>query len=83
MLNQFCAVPPPVVDIELEPDRPRMGDEAKLIGLLIADLDPADEGDVESAREEEVLARSREIRDGRVVPVPAGEVLARVRRRLT
>jgi len=57
-------------------------ERARLIGALIASLEPADEGDIEAAWEQEVLARSKEIRDGIVSPVSADEALERVRRDL-
>lgn len=71
-----------VFEIEREASKLTPADRARLIGFLIATLDPADEGDVEAAWEQEVLARSKEIRAGSVVPVPADEALARVRRSL-
>jgi hypothetical protein len=49
---------------------------------LITTLEPADEGDVDPAWEKEVAARSKDVQEGRVVPVPADEALARVRRSL-
>jgi hypothetical protein len=55
------------------------GEAGRLIEFLIASLEPIDEGDIEAAWSEEVLARSREIQEDRVTPVPAGEALARVR----
>ncbi len=42
----------------------------------------ADEGDIEAAWEQEVIARSKEIQEGSVAPLPADEALARVRRSL-
>ncbi len=56
--------------------------EGTLIGFLIADLEPPDEGDIAAAWGEEVLSRSREVHEGQVVPVPANEALDRVRRSL-
>jgi hypothetical protein len=58
------------------------GEKARLIGFLIAALEPTDEGDIKAAWELEVSARSREIQEGRVAPIPADEALARVRRSL-
>jgi len=69
-------------DIEQEVSQLTSDERAKLIGFLIATLEPADEGDIEAAWEQEVVARSQEIRDGSVTPVPADEALARVRANL-
>jgi len=66
-------------DIEQEVSQLTSDERAKLIGFLIATLEPADEGDVEAAWAQEIAARSREIQDGTVIPVPADEALARVR----
>jgi putative addiction module component (TIGR02574 family) len=71
-----------VVEIEKEVSRLTLDERARLIGFLIATLEPADEGDIDAAWEQEVLARSRQIQEGSVSPVPADEALARVRRSL-
>jgi putative addiction module component (TIGR02574 family) len=75
-------VPLSLVEIEREVSQLTPDERARLIGFLIATLEPADEGDIEAAWEEEVLARSKEIQAGRVASVPADEALARVRRSL-
>jgi putative addiction module component (TIGR02574 family) len=75
-------MPLSVVEIEREAGHLTPDDKARLIGFLIAALEPTDEGDIEAAWEQEVFARSREIQEGRVAPVPADEALARVRRSL-
>ncbi len=75
-------MPLSVVEIEREVSKLTPDERARLISFLIATLEPADEGDIEAAWEEEVLARSREIQEGSVAPLPADEALARVRRSL-
>jgi putative addiction module component (TIGR02574 family) len=75
-------MPLSVAEIEREVSRLTPDERARLIGFLIATLEPADEGDIEAAWEEEVLARSKEIEEGRVIPVSADEALERVRRSL-
>ncbi len=72
-------MPLSVAEIEREVSRLSPDEKARLIGFLIADLEPSDQGDVDAAWEQEVLARSREVHEGRVVPVSADEALARVR----
>ena len=69
-----------LVEIEQETVELTLEEKERLIGLLIASLEPPDERDVEAAWKEEVHARSKEIREGRVTAVPADEALARVRR---
>ena len=75
-------MPLSVSEIEREASQLSSEERARLIGFLIETLEPADEGDIEAAWEEEVLARSKEIEEGRVVPVSADEALERVRRSL-
>lgn len=75
-------MPLSVVEIEKEVRHLTPDERARLIGFLISTLEPADEGDIEAAWEEEVLARSKEIQAGSVTPVPADEALARIRRNL-
>ena len=70
-------------EIEREISRLSLDERTRLIGILISSLEHEDEGDIEAAWEEEVLARSKEIQEGRVTPVPADEALARVRRSLS
>ncbi|MGB6068897.1 MAG: addiction module protein [Desulfomonilaceae bacterium] len=71
-----------LAEIEQEVSQLTPEERARLISFLIASLAPTDEGDIEAAWEQEVLARSAEVEEGHVVPVPADEALARVRRRL-
>ena len=72
-----------LIEIEKEARKLPLEERARLIGVLIASLEPADEGDIEAAWEQELLARSKEVQDGSVSPVPADEALERVRRSLT
>jgi putative addiction module component (TIGR02574 family) len=71
-----------LTEIEKEATKLPLEERARLIGVLIASLEPADEGDIEAAWEQELLARSKEVHDGSVSPVPADEALERVRRGL-
>lgn len=75
-------MPLSVAEIEHEVSQLTPDERARLIGFLIDSLEPSDEGDIEAAWEEEVLARSNEIQEGHVTPVSADEALDRVRRRL-
>ena len=75
-------MPLSVVEIEREVCQLTLDEKARLISFLIATLEPADEGDIDAAWEKEVLARSKEMQQGSVAPVPADEALARVRRGL-
>jgi putative addiction module component, TIGR02574 family len=75
-------MPLSLAEIEKEVTQLSLDERARLISLLIASLEEADKADIEAAWEQEVLARSREIAEGRVTPVPAEEALARVRRTL-
>lgn len=76
-------MPLSVAEIEKEAGQLTLDERERLISFLIATLEPADEGDIEAAWEQEVLARSKEIEEGRVAPAPADEALARVRRSLS
>ena len=53
-----------------------------LARLLIELDDPGSEGEVEEAWEQEIQARLRAVREGRVEGIPYDEALARVDRRL-
>ncbi len=75
-------MPLSVAEIEHEVSQLTPDERARLIGFLIGSLEPSDEGDIEAAWEEEVLARSGEIREGHAAPVSADEALDRVRRSL-
>jgi putative addiction module component (TIGR02574 family) len=75
-------MPLSVAEIEQEVSQLTQDGRARLIGFLIESLEPADEGDIEAAWKEEVLARSKDIQEGRVDPVPVDEALDRVRRGL-
>jgi hypothetical protein len=69
-----------LVEIEKEVVQLTPAERERLISFLIATLEPTDEGDVEPAWEKEVLARSKDVQEGRIVAEPADEALARVRR---
>jgi putative addiction module component (TIGR02574 family) len=71
-----------LLEIEREVVQLTPEERERLIGFLIATLEPTEEDDVETAWKEEVLARSKDIHEGRVISVPADEALARVRRSL-
>lgn len=71
-----------LAEIEEEATRLTLEERARLIGVLIASLEPADQGDIEAAWEQELLARSNEVQDGSVTPVPADDALERARRGL-
>lgn len=71
-----------MVELEREAIELPLADRARLIAVLIASLESADEGDVEAAWEQEVLARSDELHRSAVQAVPAPEALARARRTL-
>ncbi len=71
-----------LAEIEREVTQLTAEERARLIARLIESLEAADDGDVEAAWEQEVLRRSREIEEGKVVPVPVEEALKRVRRSL-
>jgi putative addiction module component (TIGR02574 family) len=71
-----------LAELEKEVTQLSLEEREQLIRLLIASLEPEDEGDIEAAWEQEVLRRSREIQEGKVSPVPADEALARIRRSL-
>jgi putative addiction module component (TIGR02574 family) len=75
-------MPLSVVEIEKEVSQLTPDERARLLGFLIATLEPADAGDIEAAWEKEVLARSKQVQEGSISPVPADEALARVRRNL-
>ena len=57
-------------------------ERTRLLGDLIADLDGEIETEVESAWLDEVERRHRELTEGSVQPIPAGEVFDRARSRL-
>lgn len=69
-------------EIEREVSKLTLSERERLIGFLLATLEPADEEGVDAAWEQEVLARSKEVQEGRVASVAADEALARVRRSL-
>jgi putative addiction module component (TIGR02574 family) len=71
-----------LAEIEQEVSRLSQDERERLIGFLIATLEPTDEGDIDAAWEKEVMARSKDVQEGRIVPVSADEALARVRRSL-
>ncbi|MFM9886527.1 MAG: addiction module protein [Burkholderiales bacterium] len=71
-----------VTEIQREVTLLSVEERARLIALLIESLEAADEGNVDAAWEQELLRRSKEIEEGKVIPVPAEEALERVRRTL-
>ncbi len=73
-------MPLSLVEIERDVSQLTPDERARLIRFLIATLETVDDGDIETAWEEEALVRSKEIQEGSVVPVRADEALARVRR---
>ncbi|MFH0823682.1 MAG: addiction module protein [Pseudomonadota bacterium] len=75
-------MPLSLTEIEKEVGRLTLDERDELIRFLLVGLEPTDEGDVEAAWEEEVLARSEDVHEGRVTPVPAEEALARLHRSL-
>jgi len=68
-----------LADIEKEVTQLPPDARERLIRVLIDSLEPADEGDIAAAWEQEVFGRSEEIRKGTVEPASADEALARVR----
>jgi hypothetical protein len=75
-------MPLSIAEIEREVSQLTLDERERLLGFLIATLEPFDEGDIEAAWEEEVLARSMDIEKGVVAPLPADEALTRLRRGL-
>jgi len=71
-----------LIEIEKEISQLSTNERTRLISVLISSLEQEDEGDIETAWEEEVLARSKEIQEGRITPVPTDEALARLCRNL-
>lgn len=69
---------------ELEEELVNLSDPEKkqLLRRLIADLDEGRDEDVERAWLEEAQRRYKELKDGVVKAVPAGEAIARARERL-
>ncbi len=76
-------MPTSLVELEKQAMELLLQDRAKLIASLIASLDSADEGDVETAWEQEVRERSAAYRAGKVEAAPGKEVLASARRKLS
>lgn len=56
-------------------------DRARLAGLLIASLEPTENG-VEEAWDKELAVRANDLETGRVRGVPAADVFAEIDRRL-
>jgi len=69
---------------ELEAQLVHLGesDKKQLLRRLIADLDEGRDEDVERAWLEEAQRRYKELKDGVVKGVPAGESIAKARERL-
>lgn len=62
---------------ELEPLEKR-----ELLGLLVAELEDSDNGDVDEVWLIEAQRRFQELKDGSVQGIPASQVLAKLERRL-
>lgn len=71
-----------VEDIESEIQNLSADDRMHLLRDLIADLDGVIEKDVEKAWLEEAERRHNELKEGKVEPVSAEEVIAQARARL-
>ncbi|MFN0304866.1 MAG: addiction module protein [Burkholderiales bacterium] len=71
-----------VTEIQREVTLLSVEERARLIALLIESLESVDDGNVDGAWEQELLRRSKEIEERKVIPVPAEEALERVRRTL-
>ena len=71
--------------VELQTQAKQLGAEerAQLASFLLETLEPADSGDVTQAWETEIKARWAEIERGDVQPIPASEVFADIRRKLS
>ena len=68
-----------VTEIQKEVTLLSVEERARLIALLIESLESADDGNVDAAWEQELPRRSKEIEEGKVIPVLAEEALERVR----
>lgn len=71
--------------IELQTQAKQLGAEerAQLASFLLETLEPTDSGDVTQAWEIEIKARWAEIESGEVKLIPATEVFADIRRKLS
>jgi len=71
--------------VELQTQAKQLGAEerAQLASFLLETLEPADSGDVTQAWEAEIKARWAEIERGEVKLIPATEVFADIRRKLS
>lgn len=58
-------------------------ERAQLASFLLETLEPSDSGDISQAWEAEIVARWAEIERGDVELIPATEVFAEVRRKLS
>lgn len=70
---------------ELQTQAKQLGAEerAQLASFLLGTLEPTNSGDVTQAWEIEIKARWAEIERGDVQPIPASEVFADIRRKLS
>lgn len=70
---------------ELQAQAKQLGSEerAQLASFLLETLEPCDSGDVSQAWEAEIKARWAEIERGDVEMIPATEVFADIRRKLS
>ena len=71
--------------VELQTQAKQLGAEerAQLASFLLETLEPTDSGDVTQAWETEIKARWAEIERGEVKLIPATEVFADIRRKLS
>lgn len=71
--------------VELQAQARQLGSEerAQLASFLLETLEPTDSGDVSQAWEAEIKARWTEIERGEVKLIPATEVFADIRRKLS
>lgn len=71
--------------VELQTQAKQLGAEerAQLASFLLETLEPADSGDVSQAWEIEIKARWAEIERGDAQLIPASEVFADIRRKLS
>ncbi len=75
-------MPTAVAEIEAKIRDLNLEDKANLIRSLIAELDGPADANVERAWLEEAQRRHREVVEGKVQPVPAERVFAKLRARL-
>lgn len=69
-------------ELEEELSKLTVPEKKRLLRQLISELDESRDGDVEPVWPEDVQRRYRELKDGTVKTVPAGESIADARERL-